>query len=336
MEVLARQKEVALQLLQAYAIPYEVVGRSRPTLLWKGIGLFLDDLRVLRVARRKGIEFMLSTGIPGSAHASRVLGVPHVALIDTEIAVLGRLLAEPFSDAVCTPQCFRGEVRSGRHIRINGYLELMYLRPNYFRPDASVLDQVGLSPGERYAIVRFSSSDSSHDLGYARNAVGSDEDRCELVKGLSKSYRVFVVTETVLPQSLKSCRLNLPPERFHDLLAFADLYVGEGATTASEAGVLGVPWIYLSKSRRGYLDDQEERYGTGRTVNSLKEVLPVVESLVAIPRSEWARRRELLLETTVDVTRFVVDLVDGWPESRGQHDEQSMILRQDVRGGQPG
>jgi len=315
--VFARRKEITLQLLNAYGIPFEIVGESRPDLISKGLGIFVDDIHVLRAARRNRVEFMLSTGIPGSAHASRVLGIPHVALIDTEIATLGRLLTEPFSDVICTPACFAGKIPSKKHIPFDGYLELMYLHPKYFTPDPSVLAAVGLATGEPFAIVRFSSGDSSHDLPTTRRVLKSDAERSRLVTELAKRLRVFVTSESGLPEGLANFRLSLPPERFHDLLSFASLYVGDGATVASEAGVLGVPWIYLSTSRRGYLDDQEKRFSLGTTIDSIDQALSLADAWSeGFRRGEWSRRRDRLLGDTCDVTRFMVDLVDNWPQGR--------------------
>jgi len=313
--VFAREKEITIKLLRAYGLKYETVGRSRPVLLAKAIGVGIDDLRVLRAAHSKGIELLLSTGIPGSAHASRVLGVPHIALIDTEIATLGRLLTEPFSDAVCTPECFQGRIDPAKHIRFRGYLELMYLHPAYFRPDPSILDAVGVTRDERYAVVRFSSWNSSHDLRRNGSILGSHKARLDLIRGLAEHYRVFVSSEIPLPSAFEPFCLKIPPERLHDFLAFASLYVGEGATMASEAGVLGVPWIYVSQSPRSYLADQERRYGLGRSAGSLDEALSQVNRWSNQgTRAEWARKRERLLADSVDVSRFMADLVEGWPE----------------------
>jgi len=316
-EILAREKEITLQILKANGFDYHVVGSSKPTLLWKAIDMPIEDLRVLRIARKMGVRFMLSTGIPGSAHASRVLGVPHISLIDTEIARLGRLLTEPFSDAVCTPECFAGVVDAARHVTFKGYLELMYLHPRYFTPDRTTIESMGLSPEDTYAIVRFSSWDSSHDIGRPQGILTSDVERLQIVKELSENYRVFLTSEVPLPSDFEQYRLPLPPEKFHDLLAFASLYVGEGAKTASEAGVLGVPWVYLSKSRRGYLDDQERRYSTGRTVGSLREARDFIYGLIGRggPERKTAARKRLL-EDTIDVTEFMAELVDKWPDSK--------------------
>jgi len=45
-------------------------------------------------------------------------------------------------------------------------LELAYLHPNYFSPDLSVLELLGVKKGEKYAILRFVKWNANHDLGH--------------------------------------------------------------------------------------------------------------------------------------------------------------------------
>jgi predicted glycosyltransferase len=315
--VLARRKEITLHLLRAYGIPFRWVGLSRPGLVKKGLGMPIDDLRVLRAAREMHVEFMLSTGIPGSAHASRILGIPHVSLIDTEIATLGRLLTEPFSDLVCTPSCFTGRINPRKHVRFKGYLELMYLHPRYFRPDPSVLETVGVDRGTQFAVARFSSWDSSHDVGRTGAVLATNEDRIYMIEQLVRRFRIFVSSEIPLPTPIERYRLRLSPDRFHDLLAFASLYIGDGATAASEASVLGVPWLYVSRSPRSYLKDQATRYDLGRISTSIREAAGLVDEWPSEEeRRRWPAKRARLLNETIDVTEFMAGLVDRWPESK--------------------
>jgi len=46
----------------------------------------------------------------------------------------------------------------------------------------------------------------------------------------------------------------------HDLLYYATMYIGEGATMASEAAILGTPSIYINTLRLSYTDEEEAKY----------------------------------------------------------------------------
>ena len=130
--------------------------------------------------------------------------------------------------------------------------------PAYFTPNPEVLHYLGINKEDKYAIVRFVSWDATHDRG--RKGF-SEQDKIHLVKLLDKYYKVFISSEKELPVELDQFRIGVPFEKMHDVLYYAAIYVGEGATMASEAGILGTPAIYVSTISRCYNDDQE-KYGT--------------------------------------------------------------------------
>ena len=69
--------------------------------------------------------------------------------------------------------------------------------------------------------------------------------------------KVIISSEGELPVELEKYRVKISPERMHDLLSFASLYIGEGATTASECAMLGTPAIYVNVLDAGTLQEQE-------------------------------------------------------------------------------
>jgi len=97
----------------------------------------------------------------------------------------------------------------------------------------------------------------------------------------------------------------------HDLLAYSSLYLGEGATMAAEAGVLGIPWIFVSRIGRGFLREQETVYGLGRTVQTSQEARDLVPQFVTpAARAEWKLRRDRLLAEKEDVVNFVISTLE--------------------------
>ena len=66
------------------------------------------------------------------------------------------------------------------------------------------------------------------------------------------------------------------------MLAFAGLYVGEGATMASEAAVLGTPAVYVNTLTMGYVQD-EERYGLLHHFTNGRAALGTIRDLLATP-----------------------------------------------------
>ena len=107
-------------------------------------------------------------------------------------------------------------------------------------------------------LLRFVSWSASHDVGQhgIRNKI-------DLVKKLEKYGRVFISSEETLPSELREYSLKLSPEKIHDVLYFAHLYLGEGGTMATEAALLGTPALFVSSlaGTMGNFIELEKKYG---------------------------------------------------------------------------
>ncbi len=124
-----------------------------------------------------------------------------------------------------------------------------------FVPDPSRLQVFGLSPNDRYIVMRLVAWASAHDIGDR-----GFTDLKSAVELLSGYGRVLISSEMSLPPEVANCAIRTAPEYIHHLLAYATLYIGESATMASESAILGVPAILLSTSSRGYTNEQEHKY----------------------------------------------------------------------------
>lgn len=316
-KIVMRAREITKHLLEKYNLDYEYLSKNYRGLTRKAIGMFRIDYRLYKIAKSFDPDILMGIGSLYSAHVSKLLRKASIVFTDTEHAVLINKLAFPFATTVLTPSCFHGRVSKKKHVRYKGYHELAYLHPNYFKPDSAVLEWLDLSKDERFFIIRFSSLDASHDIrkrGF--DFRGKDEIK-GFLRRLEEHGRPFLANEIELGKNFEKYSLRTPPEQIHSLLSYATLYIGEGATMASEAGVLGVPWIYASTKRLGYLDDQESRYGLGVTLDSSEKVFKKALELLENEnlRNEWRMKRERMLENSVDVTRFVTEFIDGYPES---------------------
>ena len=313
--ITAKDKEVSLRLLDAYGVKYVRTGSYPRGLVLKGIYMLRIDWSTYRVARHFKPDLLISMGSPNAAHVSWLLRKPHIAFDDTEHSGGQYYLYAPFTKTICTPSCFLRNL-GAKQVRYAGYHELAYLHPNYYSPDPSVLGKVGLSPEDKFIVVRFVSWSASHDVGQ-QGVV----DPGHLVMELEKYGRVLITSERKLPTELERYRITVAPEKLHDLLYYATLYVGEGATMASECAALGTPAIYVNTLSAGTLKEQEEKYGliycfsdpqTGQSQALAKAV-----ELLQRPhlREEWRGKRGRLLADKTDVTQFMVDFIEDYPES---------------------
>jgi predicted glycosyltransferase len=307
--VTARDKEIALALLSAYDLPHRVLSRQArgPAL---AVELAVRTARFWALARRFRPDYLLGIMGPTIALAGKLLSSRTVIFYDTEMARATNWFAYPLADLVCTPECYQGDI-GGKQLRYPGYHELAYLHPRRFTPRREVLARHGLDDGRPIHLVRFVSWQASHDVG---ERGWSAAGKLRLVARLAERGHVLVTSEAPLPPELLPYRYRLPVEDVHHVLAFADLLVGESATMASEAAVLGTHALFVSRTGRGYTDEQERRYGLVHNFTHAQEeaALARVDELLALPdvKADAARRRERLLAEKIDVTGWMVELFE--------------------------
>ena len=310
--IIARDKEITFELLEYYGLKFFNRGKGGKSLLQKLFYFPKAILFIYKHAKRYKTDLLLSFASPYAAHVAILIRKPHIAFDDTEHAKLGHLIYVPFTDVICTPTCFQKDFGK-KHIRFNGYMELSYLHTNYFIPNSSIIDLLDIEKDEKYVIMRFVSWNASHDIGHSGLSL---EMKRKLAKKLSKYTKVFISSESELPENLKQYQIKIPPERMHDALASAALFVGEGATMASECAMLGTPAIYVNSLTTGTLEDQE-KHGLLFGFRNSKSVLEKTLELLNTPnlKQEFQNRRQRMLRDKIDLISFMVWFIENYPDS---------------------
>ncbi len=311
--VTARNKEVAFDLLNKYNISYNKRGKGAKSIIGKVLYLLKAVFIIYRRARKFKPDILLSFASPYAAMVSWVMRKPHIAFDDTEHAKFEQKFFIPFSKVVFTPSCFYKNLGS-KQIYFKGYMELCYLHPNYSKQDSSILNQLGLLKAQKYVLIRFVSWNASHDIGQK----GMNVDfKNNLVHEISKYAHIFISSEAELPNNLKQYQIKISPEKMHDVISGAELYIGEGGTMASESAVLGIPTIYVnSLPLMGYLKEEQEAGLLFHHTNS-DGVLEKAKELLNMPnlKEEFQIRRLKMLIDKIDVTAFMVWFIENYPES---------------------
>ncbi|MDG5819627.1 DUF354 domain-containing protein [Natronococcus sp. A-GB7] len=303
--VFARENEVVRDLLESYDIDHEILAGESDSLFSLARVQATYEARLLARARKIKPDVITAIGGPAATHVAKLVGAKSVVFYDTEHATLIKMLAYPFADIVCTPECYDGDIGS-KKVEYPGYHELAYLHPDRFDPDPAVLEEAGLEPDDTFVVMRLSSWDSSHDMGQ-----GGFNDPIEAVERLEEAgATVLITSEVPLPDELESNRMTTSPDQIHDLLAYADCFVGEGATMAAEAAILGTPAVYVNSLSLGYMQELEDEYGLvfnfndeDRHARSLEKAVSIIENR---DEETWRRRRDRLLADRVDVTDVIV------------------------------
>lgn len=314
--ITARDKEITFNLLNEYKLPFLSRGKGGTGLINKCLYILKADFFIYRKARKFKPDLFLSFASTYAAHASRLYCKPHIVLDDTEHAKFELFLYPPFSDLILTPSCFLKDLGK-KQIRFNSYTELLYLHKNYFKADNGVLRLLGVLEGEKFAIIRFVSWNASHDTGHKGL---SNSDKIELVKYLANKMKVFVSSEGEMPAELNKYKFSIPVHLMHDALFYAEMYVGEGGTTASEAALLATPAIYMNRLMMGYIKDE---LNAGLLFQKLEliEIKMQIDAIINNGKEYYRVILKEFIKDKIDITSFLIWMIENYPKSKTMLDQ---------------
>jgi predicted glycosyltransferase len=309
--VVARDKDVALQLLRAYDIPFKATPAGRGGVLGGTLELVTREWRVLQLARRFKPDVITGT----SAHAARVarmLGARSLFLTedDTAAVPLSRWVCLPFATAIVTPTCLAYENHGAHHLTYRSYQELFYLHPRRFEADRAAVQR--LLGDEPYGIVRLSALRAYHDIGQRGLTTGLVT---EVIRRAQGRLKVFVNSEGTLDRELEAHRLPIAPEQAHHVLAGARFFLGDSQTMTAEAAVLGVPAFRYSGfvGRLSYLEELQG-YGLafGFRPGQEQALLAAMDPVLTGARAAdtFAEKRRLMLADRIDPLPWFLEVFD--------------------------
>lgn len=324
-KIVIRPKKVMLDLVKAYNLDFNLFGEYRSNILSKVLEVPYNDYLFYKVAQEFKPDIFAGILNYTSTHIGSLLKKPSIIFTDTEHMFLGNLVTLPFSTVVCTPSCFKNDLGS-KHLRYNGYHELAYLHPKYFEPDPSILNELGLSHGDKLIVISIISWEASHDT----HSSGLNLETLEnIVNSLSQYGKVLILSDVKLNKKLEQFKTLLSPEKLHSALYYSTLYFGEGGTTAVEASLLGTPAVHVEafKSSNGQIidvtklhgnfDELVNKYGLLYTFSdqerAFSKAIGILEDKKA--KIRLRKRRDKLLRDKIDVTDFVINLIENYPES---------------------
>ena len=308
-----RDKEITVDLLRYYNFPFICFGKHYKSFKGKIWGLLKYDSMMISTGLKFKPDLFLSHGSFYAAHAAFFLNKPHISMEDTGNKEQVYLY-KPFTVAILTPDTFDKDNYGNKQIKYNGYHELAYLHPAYFKPNKKILNDLQVSDNEKYVLIRFVSWGASHDRGKVGLTL---EDKKNIVTTAAKFARVFISSEGELPPDLIKYKINVPPYKMHDVLAFSSLYIGEGATMAVESALLGSPSIYINSISFNQLDDLDQNY---HLIKVYKNFVGVESKIVEILSDNQSKKMCLknlndLLMKKINVTNFLVWFIENYPTS---------------------
>jgi predicted glycosyltransferase len=309
----------AKELLKLYSIRYIDYGSKSDSLIGKTFKQLKYDWNIKNIVNELDIDIGIGTSITIS-HVSKITKMISFILDDddSDVEPLFAKFAHPFADYLISPDVLKYERPKKNHLLYPGYHELSYLHPNRFSPDKSVLRKLGLEQGDKYFILRFNAFKAHHDIG----AKGlSNANKNQLISLLNQFGKVIITTEGEINPEYQKYKFVLSPTEIFSALHYATLFIGDSQTMTNEAAVLGTPALRLNSfvGRISYLKEQEDKYNLafGYKPNEFNKLLAKVKDLLSMVniKQEWNSRRQRMLSDKIDVTSFLVNIIDKYPES---------------------
>lgn len=288
--VTCRKRDCTTNILDSYGIPYKIVGSHYRNILGKAYGLLERDIKLMREFSIIRPEMVVSLDSPYSIQAANFTGCKSVAFIDTAYKLQNFLISR-FAYFISIPKFLRNNF--DKNIKIFGdYKELSYLTNRYFKPDKSVLKEFGVKKNE-YIVLRLTDSDAFHDIGKKRMDVK------KLLSDIKRGQELLIFDGNKFSKDI------------HSLLYYAGLYIGNGATMAAEAGILGTPSIFLSQLQPPALLSLQKD-GLVRLTKDLKNSLELVDQFAQNRvKTAWRRKSRKLLRNSPDVAKAICRIVMG-------------------------
>jgi uncharacterized protein len=304
----ARKKEFTLALLKAHNIKHVVLTKKGTGLTGLIKELLEQQIKISKIIKNHSIDIMLQMNGIFNAPVGRFYHIPTLAFSDTENDKWANRFSFTLSQHVFSPTCFNHNIGGSwkNQIHYPGYHELAYLSPRY------ISDKI---VAENKFLVRFVGWGAGHDIGEKGL---SDKQKIELVNILKKFGAVYISSEAPLPEEIASFAHTLHPSEIHNFMMKCKMVIGESATMASEAACLGIPAIFISDTGRGYTTEQDNKYGLIKhyRLNQWKKIVDRLHQWGPQDMTnEWQKKRWNMLKDKMDVTSWLVDLVQDYPKS---------------------
>lgn len=307
--VLASNKEITIDLLEKFDIPYKLLGNNQRSYYAKILQVIRFFFLTMSYAIRFKPDIFLGFGYFHFAITAFLLRKPFIFPEDTEVAKKVHKLILPFTSSFITTKGFKNNL-SSKQIWFNGNLELAYLHPNHF--------QINKSASEKYVLLRFVSWDAFHDKGHYGLSINFKKKVVEL---LSETHKVYIASESELPEFFEKYRISISIEKIHEFEYNADLVIGESPTMTTESAVLGTPAICISSWACNTLGNFAELYDAGLAFcfhpdDEVKAWDKVVELLEKDQiKVEWKNKAEAFINSRIDVTAFLSWFIKNYPQS---------------------
>jgi predicted glycosyltransferase len=274
----ARDAYQVCDLIQLFSMPCKVIGRHYgKNKLLKVLGNCLRAVELLPMTIARRPNLAISHGSRAQVLVCKALGIPTLVMHDYEHSTKTGFI-EP--NWTLMPDVIPNVVMSKKTERVlkyPGLKEDVYVPQ--FRPDASILDRLGLDARDLIVTLRPPATEAHYHNPESELLFN------ETLLFLAKQPNLRVV---VLPRSVRqseqirkdwanlisSGQVVIPKEAVNglDLIWFSDLVISGGGTMNREAAALGVPVYSIFRGKLGAVDKYLSKNGRLVLIESIQEL----------------------------------------------------------------
>jgi predicted glycosyltransferase len=303
--VIARNKTIIHELLDKYNISFVSRGAGSNSWIGKLLYLFWGNILVFYYTLKFRPNILLSHSGVYTAMASVLPNIYILTTEDTDNAWLSHLMSKTFSTKILTPAVLSKNF-GRKQERFKSFMELAYLNSDVFEKDENVLKKYNIPQDEKFAVIRFIDWNAHHDSNLKRL---SNHDKKRIVEEVSKECRVILSFEENIPNDFYEYMHKIAPEDMHQILSFATLYLGEGATTASEAAILGTPAIFISGSCPCTIREQQNKYKLLYQSLDKEDIINTVKCILKTNGEVFERRKEKLHSENLNTADYLYNYI---------------------------
>jgi predicted glycosyltransferase len=321
-----KSKDILGQLLVSENVPFHIltkkrVGHSKIAVLAKGvIDILIQNYKLFLYCRKYCPDLMAGTDY-SITHVGKVLGIKTLVFNedDYDVNKLFCRLAYPFATTIISPFICGVGKYTHKKIGYDGYQKLAYLHPKRFKPDINIVRNYFDSKG-RFFLIRLVRFAAGHDIEMNHSGISIRvlENLVSLLEGFGE---VYITSESKIPGALEKNTLRIDPKDIHHLLAFAELFIADSQSMIVEASVLGTPCIRFNSfvGKISVLEELQDKYklAIGIHVNNPGKLMKQVSDLLHAEnlKGVYQRRRQKMLNDKIDVTPFIVRLIEHYEQT---------------------
>lgn len=304
----ARDYAQTVELARKANLPIEVFGtHGGKSILQKGVKFGSRVFDLVRWARSKKIDLVLSHNSHEPLAAARLLGIKSVNLMDYEHHPMNRLSFR-LANQVIVPESFPDEFLKKfgalrKTEKFSGIKEDVYLAD--FKPDLKFQDELknlGVAPENILIVVRPHAPEALYHRGFANEILD------ELLDKFAADGNVKII---LLPRKdyqgaelkKKHPQANIfIPEKVLDganLLAAADFVISGGGTMNREAAALGVPTATIFAGQAAAIDEYLVRENRLLKITAREDLEKIT----------LAKKKSLNLRQEKDVRERIINLI---------------------------